>query len=80
MLEEIERLRTTVRYMWQERQAAGAGAPGTLTIRDTEIADRARVDLDTVRAFLISEDGSGIVVRADGGELSVGAVVAGYGA
>jgi ketopantoate hydroxymethyltransferase len=79
MLEEIERLRVTVRDMWHERQATSPGTPGSLVIHDSEIAAEAHVDLDTVRAFLISEDGAGIVVKGDGGELSISTVELGYG-
>ncbi len=79
MLEEIERLRVTVRDLWHERQAANDGTPGSQVIRDSEIAAAAHVDLDTVRAFMVSEDGAGIVVRGEGGELSITSVSLGYG-
>jgi len=78
MLDEIERLRTTVRDMWHERQAANGGASTGPAIRDSELAEQARVDLDTVRAFLVSEDGHGIVLTADGHDLSVSSVEVGY--
>jgi hypothetical protein len=78
MLDEIERLRVTVRDLWHERQAA-AVTNGSPAIRDSEIADQAAVDLDTVRAFLVSEDGRGIIVKADDGVLSVTSVDLGYG-
>jgi len=79
MLDEIERLRATVRDMWHERQATNPATDGSLAIRDSEIADEARVDLDTVRAFLVSENGRGIIVKADDGVLSVSTVDLGYG-
>ena len=79
MLDEIERLRVTVRDLWHERQAAQAAPDGSVAIRDSEIADQATVDLDTVRAFLVSEDGRGIIVKADDGVLSVSSVDLGYG-
>ena len=79
MMEEIERLRVTVRDMWHERQAAPAAATGGMAISDTEIAAEARIDLNTVRAFLIGEDGRGIVVKPEGSGLSVSAVELGYG-
>ena len=80
MLEEIERLRVTVRDMWHERQAADPGTPGgPAAIRDSELAAEAHVDLDTVRAFLVSEDGAGIAVTGDAGELSISRVELGYG-
>ena len=65
--------------MWHEHQAANPGMPGDLAIRDAEIADETQIDLSTVRAFLVSEDGRGIVVKTNGGELSVSTVEAGYG-
>jgi len=79
MLDEIERLRATVRDMWHERQATNPATDGSLAIRDSEIADEARVDLDTVRAFLVSENGRGIIVKADDGVVSVSTVDLGYG-
>jgi hypothetical protein len=79
MLDEIARLRTTTRDLWHELQAANPGTPGSLAIQDAEIAEAARVDVDTVRPFLISEDGRGIVVKAEGSALSVSMVEPGYG-
>lgn len=79
MVDEIERLRVTVRDLWQERQATYPALSDGLAIPDREIAEKARVDLDTVRAFLVSEDGRGLVLKADGGEISVSTVDAGYG-
>ena len=79
MLDELERLRFTLRDMWHDRQATNPATDGSLAIRDSEIAAEAKVDLDTVRAFLVSEDGHGIAVRPDAGALSVSAVDLGYG-
>jgi hypothetical protein len=79
VLDEIERLRVTVRDLWHERQAAGPATDAGLALRDSEIADQSKVDLDTVRAFLVSEDGRGIIVKADDGALSVSNVDLGYG-
>ena len=79
MVDEIERLRVTVRDLWQERQATHPAQSEGLAIPDREIAEKAQVDVDTVRAFLVSEDGRGLVVRGDAGVLSVSTVDAGYG-
>jgi hypothetical protein len=79
MLDEIERLRATLRDLWQEHLATHAATADDPGVRDADIAARATVDVDTVRAFLVSESARGITLHAEGHDLSVTAVEPGYG-